>query len=91
MNSHKVSVVTPSAFRESAESARELAAYYGVDVGLVDEAAAHDIARAMSGSKLLNEARRIGKQISDLEERIPILLHGPIRETNLLGRQTGSY
>ncbi|MBM3935078.1 MAG: HD domain-containing protein [SAR202 cluster bacterium] len=59
--------------------ARELAAAHGVDSGLVDlSAAAHDLARAMTDRDLLLEARRLGLDISEVEEKSPILLHGPI-------------
>jgi predicted HD superfamily hydrolase involved in NAD metabolism len=45
----------------------------------VDEgAAAHDLARSMSGEALLVEARRLGLEFGLVEERSPVLLHGPI-------------
>jgi predicted HD superfamily hydrolase involved in NAD metabolism len=56
-----------------------LAGLHGADPGAVDAgAAAHDLARAMSGEALLAEARRIGLEFGPAEERSPILLHGPI-------------
>lgn len=73
----------PQSLRQHIERVRdnawELAVHHGMDAELADQAAAaHDIARAMSGQKLLNEARKIGLGVSSLENRLPILLHGPV-------------
>ena len=59
--------------------ARELAEPLGLDLGLVDlAAAAHDIARAVKGPALLAEAQRRGLPVPQVEAQHPILLHGPV-------------
>ena len=66
--------------------ARELARIHGVDEGPVDVgAAAHDLARALRGEALLAEARRTGLHVGFVEERVPILLHGPVAATWIAG------
>ena len=65
--------------RRSREVARELAQRHGVDPEAVDlGAAAHDLARAMKGESLLEEARRYGLQVHPVEQRAPVLLHGAV-------------
>ena len=59
--------------------ARRLALLHGVDEERATLAAwGHDIARALSPSKLLAEARRLGLALAPVEEQAPILLHGTI-------------
>jgi predicted HD superfamily hydrolase involved in NAD metabolism len=59
--------------------ARRLARLHGVDEERAALAAwGHDIARALSPSELLTEARRLNLAIDPVEEEAPILLHGPI-------------
>src|SRR4030042_935506 len=59
--------------------ARRLALLHGVDEERAALAAwGHDIARALSPSELLIEARRLGIAVNPVEEAAPILLHGPI-------------
>lgn len=41
-------------------------------------ALAHDVARAMKGEELLSRAQEFGLLISPLEQRMPILIHGPV-------------
>ncbi len=41
-------------------------------------ALAHDVARAMKGDDLLSRAREMGIPIHPVEERLPVLLHGPV-------------
>lgn len=41
-------------------------------------ARAHDLCRAMKGEELLKTARDLDIQIHSVEERVPILLHGPV-------------
>ena len=61
------------------EVARELAPYHNVDP---DRAAlgilAHDVARAMPGSELIDHATRFRLPIRPVEESVPLLLHGPV-------------
>ncbi len=59
--------------------ARELAEVHGVDAGLADlTAAAHDVARHLPGSRLLEEAEHIGLRIDAVERHAPVLLHGTV-------------
>jgi len=59
--------------------ARRLALLHGADEQQAALAAwGHDIARALSPSELLAEARRLGLAVDPVEEEAPILLHGPI-------------
>jgi predicted HD superfamily hydrolase involved in NAD metabolism len=59
--------------------ARRLALLHGVDEERAVLAAwGHDIARALSPSELLAEARGLGLALDPVEEQAPILLHGPI-------------
>ncbi len=61
------------------EVARDLASYHNVDA---DRAAlgilAHDVARAMTGLELLEQANRFQLPIRPVEAQIPLLLHGPV-------------
>ncbi len=66
------------------ETALELASLHGVDASRVEIAAlGHDIYRAHQGEKLLEEARTAGLDIHPVEERVPILLHGPLAAAHL--------
>ena len=57
----------------------DLAAIHGVDPVKVETAAlAHDIYRAHSEEQLLSEARARGLVTVAVEERVPLLLHGPL-------------
>ena len=59
--------------------ALELAHRYEVDEEKVRLGAlAHDIARAMKGEDLLLRARELGIGVDPVEERLPLLLHGPV-------------
>lgn len=59
--------------------ARELAPWHGVDA---ERAAfgilAHDVARAMKGPELIDQANRFKLPIGSVEEQVPMLLHGPV-------------
>ena len=73
----------PKGLREHIERSREigrsLALRYNVDVTRVDiGVAAHDLARALNGDALLEQAERYGLQLHPVEEHSPILLHGLI-------------
>ena len=73
----------PTGLRDHVERSRvvgqEIAARHGVDAVQVDSGvAAHDLARALSGSVLLREAERLYLEISFVERRQPMLLHGPV-------------
>ncbi len=62
--------------------AGELAQRHGVDVDRADVAAAcHDLARGLKGEALIEEAKRLGIEVGLVEERLPILLHGPVAAT----------
>ena len=57
----------------------DLARHHGVDESKASLAAlAHDVARAMKGEDLLRSARELGITVHPVEERLPILLHGPV-------------
>ena len=59
--------------------AQELAIRHGVDAVQVDiGVAAHDLARAMSEPMLLREAERLYLEVSFVERKQPLLLHGPV-------------
>ena len=59
--------------------ALELAHRHEVDEEKVRLGAlAHDIARAMKGDQLLLKARELGIPVHPVEERVPVLLHGPV-------------
>ena len=61
------------------EVARGLAHRHGVDVDRVDlGVAAHDLARALKGDALLEQARRYSMRIHPVELCNPVLLHGPV-------------
>ena len=59
--------------------ARELAPYHGIDperaaLGIL----AHDVARAMPGPELLEQAARFQLPVGAVEAQVPLLLHGPV-------------
>lgn len=59
--------------------ARDLAGVHGIDQDLAElTAAAHDVARHISGPQLIEEAERMGVPVNAVERSIPILLHGPV-------------
>ena len=61
------------------EVALDLARRHGVNTGRVELAAlGHDICRALDDATLLTEARAAGMTIHPVEERVPVLLHGPL-------------
>jgi predicted HD superfamily hydrolase involved in NAD metabolism len=61
------------------EVARELALRHGVDVERTDlGVAAHDLARALKGDALLDQARHYGLRLHHVEQHAPLLLHGPV-------------
>ena len=63
----------------TAQMARDLAAYYGLDshkawlAGLL-----HDIARPLDDGKLIDEAERLGVEIAEIERAAPVLLHSKV-------------
>jgi predicted HD superfamily hydrolase involved in NAD metabolism len=73
----------PSGLRDHVERSRvvaqELAIRHGVDAVQVDTGvAAHDLARALSEPILLHEAERLCLEVSFVERKQPLLLHGPV-------------
>ena len=73
----------PSGLRDHVERSRvvaqELAIRHGVDAVQVDTGvAAHDLARALSEPILLHEAERLYLEVSFVERKQPLLLHGPV-------------
>jgi predicted HD superfamily hydrolase involved in NAD metabolism len=59
--------------------ARDLACAHGIDQDLAElTAAAHDVARHISGAQLIEEAERMGIPVNTVERNAPILLHGPV-------------
>ena len=73
----------PKGLREHIERSREigrsLAQRHSVDTTRVDiGVAAHDLARALNGDALLEQAERYGLRLHPVEQRSPILLHGLI-------------
>ena len=63
----------------SREVSQELAVRHNVDARLADiGTAAHDLARSLGRDRLLTEAERLSLPLGLVEEREPILLHGPI-------------
>ena len=61
------------------ELSLELAAIHNVDPVKVETAAlAHDLYRAHSDEQLLSEAKTQGLVTASVEERVPLLLHGPL-------------
>ena len=61
------------------EIGRALAVRHGVDQEQAALAAlAHDVARAMPDSELLRRAKGMGLPIGLIDQRVPILLHGPV-------------
>ena len=66
------------------DTALELASLHGVDASKVEIAAlGHDIRRADQGKRLLEEALTLGLDVNPVEERVPILLHGPLAAAHL--------
>ena len=66
------------------DTALELASLHGVDASKVELAAlGHDIYRAYQGERLLKDARTLGLDIHLVEERVPVLLHGPLAAAHL--------
>lgn len=73
----------PSGLREHIHrvlrEALALAHQHDVDADKVKLGAlAHDVARAIKGGDLLSTAREMGMPIHPVEERLPVLLHGPV-------------
>jgi predicted HD superfamily hydrolase involved in NAD metabolism len=73
----------PTGLRDHVERSRvvaqELAIRHGVDAVQVDTGvAAHDLARALSEPILLREAERLCLEVSFVERKQPLLLHGPV-------------
>ena len=80
--------VLPEGLREHLfrveEVATEVAMLHGVEVERARVAAlAHDLARAITGEELLLRAQQLGLAIHPVEERVPILLHGPVAAESL--------
>ena len=71
------------------EKALELAAIHGVDPWKAGMATlSHDIARNMKGMELLRRARSYGLSLHSVEERVTVLLHGPVG-AEMLQRECG--
>lgn len=71
------------------EKALELAAIHGVDASKAEIAStAHDIARAMKESDLIERAEAYGLPVHPVERRVPVLLHGPVG-SEMLRRDCG--
>ncbi len=69
--------------------AMDLASRHGVDAAKVELAAlGHDLLRAESDERLMAQARAVGLPVHPVEERVPILLHGPLAAEKLR-RQCG--
>ena len=73
----------PKTLREHVERvrgiARTLSEIHGVDPDLAELAAAgHDVARHISPETLLESALDCGIVIDPVEQRFPVLLHGPV-------------
>lgn len=69
--------------------AAELGRHHGVDPGRATLGAlAHDVARAMSDRDLLAQAVRFGLVVGVVEQRVPVLLHGPVG-AEILRREDG--
>ena len=71
------------------EIAKELALRHGVEqkraaLGML----AHDVARAMADDELLRRAGELGLAIGTVEQKVPVLLHGPVG-AELLAREDG--
>ncbi|MBI2172441.1 MAG: bis(5'-nucleosyl)-tetraphosphatase (symmetrical) YqeK [Chloroflexi bacterium] len=61
-----------------------LAARFSVDTAKVELAAlGHDLYRAMPPQEMLALARQWGLEVHPVEERVPILLHGPLAAERL--------
>ncbi|MBI4202397.1 MAG: bis(5'-nucleosyl)-tetraphosphatase (symmetrical) YqeK, partial [Chloroflexi bacterium] len=64
--------------------ALELAGRFAVDAAKTELAAlAHDLYRALPPDQMLAEARRLGLAVHPVEERVPVLLHGPLAAERL--------
>jgi len=64
--------------------ALELAARFRVDAGKVELAAlGHDLYRAMPPDEMLALAQQWGLKMHPVDERVPILLHGPLAAERL--------
>ena len=71
------------------EIALELAAIHGVNAAKAETAStAHDIARAMKEDELRERARAYGLQVHPVEDKVPVLLHGPVG-AEILRRECG--
>lgn len=67
--------------------ASELAALHGADVGLARlMAQAHDVARAVPPSDLLQRAEALGLPVDPVDRAEPVLLHGPVGAVELYER-----
>ncbi|MEK7872473.1 MAG: bis(5'-nucleosyl)-tetraphosphatase (symmetrical) YqeK [Chloroflexota bacterium] len=56
-----------------------LASRHDLDPALAEAAALlHDVARHLPGAEMLRRARDYGVPVSPLDERMPVLLHGPV-------------
>ncbi|MBI4308535.1 MAG: bis(5'-nucleosyl)-tetraphosphatase (symmetrical) YqeK [Chloroflexi bacterium] len=61
------------------DEALKLAQRYGLDPTLAEVAAlVHDAARHLPGAELLGRAKQYSIPVSPLEERMPLLIHGPV-------------
>lgn len=82
--------LTPGALEHServASAAVSLAALY--DVSETDAALAgllHDWSREMSADELIERARELGLQMTEADEAVPYLLHGPVGAADVLRR-----
>ena len=71
------------------EKALQLAAIHGVNAAKAEIAStAHDIARAMKESDLVERAEAYGLSVHPVERQVPVLLHGPVG-SEILRRECG--
>ncbi|MBN1193435.1 MAG: bis(5'-nucleosyl)-tetraphosphatase (symmetrical) YqeK [Coriobacteriia bacterium] len=67
-----------------AATAGRVAALYGVDVEQARLAGVlHDWHRETPAEELVARARRLGLDVTDVDEAVPYLLHGPVAEADL--------
>ena len=85
--------VLPNGLRKHIYRVRDIAANlaecHGIDPQLAALAMlAHDVARAMPGRQLLDQAEQLEVPVTVLERSLPILLHGPVG-ARILRREDG--
>ena len=64
--------------------AGDLGSLHGVDIEKAKLAVlSHDLARTTTSEELLQQARKLGIEVHPVEERVPVLLHGPVAAETL--------